>query len=110
MKLVFTFDYKPRRVGRGVLKLPILLPFPGAAGVVTRLAQYLPFFGFHKRPFHVGYDTVSVDFVRRSAGAAHASAVNSEAFSVAIRRLLATYESSELALLNAPRSGKSGAP
>ncbi|MFM5918587.1 MAG: glycosyltransferase [Novosphingobium sp.] len=62
------FDDKPRRVGLELFKSLILAPYRGAIVGGHRHLAYLRFLGFRHRPMLPGYDTVSIDRVRRMGG------------------------------------------
>jgi glycosyltransferase involved in cell wall biosynthesis len=63
------FDDKPRNVYRELLKAGFYLPYASAlvSGPSTR--EYLRLYGFPPSRIEIGYDTVSVERVRRLAGA-----------------------------------------
>jgi glycosyltransferase involved in cell wall biosynthesis len=61
------FDDKPRRLWRELLKSAFVLPYHGGIVGGRRSRDYLRFFGFHPGRIEMGYDTVSVDRIRRLA-------------------------------------------
>jgi len=62
------FDDKPRLLWRELMKKLFLLSYSGALVSGERTRDYLRFFGFDPAVIHFGYDTVSVDRIRQSAG------------------------------------------
>jgi len=62
------FDDKPRFLWREMIKKIFLLPYNGALVSGERTRDYLRFFGFDPKVIHFGYDTVSIDRIRRLAG------------------------------------------
>ena len=82
------FDDKPRFLGRELLKKVFLLPYHGALVGGERHFDYLRFFGFDQAKIHFGYDTVSIDRIRRLAGSPPAPAgvgFNDRHFTIAAR-------------------------
>lgn len=63
------FDDKPRNVFREVLKAAFFLPYNRALVGGASARDYLRFFGFRAARIELGYDTVSMERVRRLAGA-----------------------------------------
>lgn len=63
------FDDKPRRLGLELFKKVIYLPYRAALAGGARHRDYLRFLGFGPASVALGYDTVSMDRVRRLAGA-----------------------------------------
>lgn len=61
------FDDYSRRVGREWLKSFYLKPYVGALTASVRSKQYLEFLGHDKKPIRLGYDTISVDRIRKLA-------------------------------------------
>lgn len=68
------FDDKSRSLGHELLKKVFFLPYYGALVGGERSRDYLRFFGFDLARIHFGYDTVSMDRIRRLAGAPPAPA------------------------------------
>lgn len=66
------FDDKERSLTRECLKKLFFLPYNGALVSGQRSAEYLKFFGFGSGSVHYGYDTISVDRIRRLSGSAPA--------------------------------------
>ena len=64
------FDDKPRSLVREQVKARLLAGFSGAMVAGLRQRDYLRFLGFEERPVLPGYDTLSVERVRRHAAAA----------------------------------------
>lgn len=62
------FDDKPRFLWRELVKKVFFLPYNGALASGDRTRDYLRFFGFDPAVIHLGYDTVSMDRIRRLAG------------------------------------------
>jgi len=61
------FDDKPRTIFLEFFKSLLLLPYCGALVSGPSAASYLRFLGFRARPIALGYDTVSVERMRRLA-------------------------------------------
>ena len=61
------FDDYCRWVGREWLKSFYLAPYVGALTASIRSKEYLEFLGWGVRPIELGYDTISVDRIRRLA-------------------------------------------
>jgi len=61
------FDDKPRLLRRELFKSLMYLPYHGALASGRRTAEYLRFLGFGKRPMALGYDSLSIERVRRNA-------------------------------------------
>src|SRR5581483_10358307 len=68
------FDDKPRRLGLELLKSLVLLPYGSGMAGGGRSRDYLQLYGFRADRIELGYDTVSVDRVRKLAGAPPAPA------------------------------------
>jgi len=68
------FDDKQRFVASEFLKKTFFLPYRGALAGGERTREYLRFFGFDPAKIHFGYDTVSMDRIRRLAGSPPAPA------------------------------------
>jgi len=66
------FDDKPRFLWREIGKVFLYLPYNGAFASGRRTAEYLHFLGFRKRPAIEGYNTLSLERVRRNAAIAPA--------------------------------------
>jgi glycosyltransferase involved in cell wall biosynthesis len=62
------FDDKPRFLWRELVKKVFFLPYNGALASGDRARDYLRFLGFDPAVIHLGYDTVSMDRIRRLAG------------------------------------------
>jgi glycosyltransferase involved in cell wall biosynthesis len=63
------FDDKPRRIWREIGKTLLGLPYRGALVGGRRSGDYLRFLGFRADRIAFGYDTVSMDRIRRLAAA-----------------------------------------
>ena len=63
------FDDKPRRLGLELLKSLVLLPYGSGMVGGARSRDYLRLYGFRADRIALGYDTVSIERVRRLAGA-----------------------------------------
>jgi glycosyltransferase involved in cell wall biosynthesis len=61
------FDDKPRRLGWEILKRLFYAPYHAALVASTRSAEYLAFLGFGRDRIFIGYDTVSVERIRKLA-------------------------------------------
>lgn len=59
------FDDKPRFLWREMLKWVLYLPYSAALVAGCRCRDYLRFLGFKSERIELGYDTVSIDRVRR---------------------------------------------
>jgi glycosyltransferase involved in cell wall biosynthesis len=68
------FDDKQRFLGREILKKIFFLPYQGAIVGGDRSRDNLRFFGFDPARIQFGYDTVSMERIRRLAGAQPAPA------------------------------------
>jgi L-malate glycosyltransferase len=68
------FDDKQRVLWRELVKKVFFLPYQGAIVGGERSRDYLQFFGFDPAKIQFGYDTVSMDRIRRLAGAPPAPA------------------------------------
>ncbi len=62
------FDDKPRQIWREVLKAAFYLPYARALVGGPRSADYLRLYGFQASRIELGYDTISIERVRRLAG------------------------------------------
>jgi glycosyltransferase involved in cell wall biosynthesis len=62
------FDDKPRRLIREMVKPFFFLPYVGVMVSSARAEEYARFLGFRRRPIAWGYNTLSIDRVRRNAG------------------------------------------
>lgn len=63
------FDDKQRHLGKELLKAILYSPYHAALAAGGRTKAYLRFFGFPEERVFIGYDTVSVERVRRLAQA-----------------------------------------
>ena len=63
------FDDKPRHLRRELLKSVFLMPYNGGIAGGSRSRDYLRWFGFRPTRVVLGYDTVSMERVRRLAAA-----------------------------------------
>lgn len=61
------FDDYTRDLRREIVKSFYLMPYNGALTASDRSREYLKFLGFHNRPIALGYDTLSVERIRRQA-------------------------------------------
>lgn len=61
------FDDKQRSLFREIIKFFLYLPYNGALVSGRRTVEYLRFLGFVKRPVMTGYNTLSINRVRRNA-------------------------------------------
>lgn len=62
------FDDKPRRAWFEAAKSLLFAPYHGAIAGSRRTAGYLRFLGMRHRPIEGGYDSISIERVRRLAG------------------------------------------
>jgi len=81
------FDDRPRRAWREWLKSMVLGSYSAAIVAGRRQAAFLHFLGFRRRPIVPGYDTVSLDRVRREAEAARPVPFASRSF-ICVARLV----------------------
>ncbi len=63
------FDDRPRKLWREIGKALLYLPYRGALASGARTRDYLRLLGVAERRITLGYDTLSIDRIRRLAGA-----------------------------------------
>jgi len=61
------FDDRPRTAGREFLKQAALLPYQGALAGSSQTERFFRFLGFKRRKIVLGYNTVSLERIRRHA-------------------------------------------